>query len=174
MPWPHFVVTTRARKFNFARTGGHDGATLEFIGVDAVESRIELTRINMRLQRTQHIKNADWCFWTYGFPCANIIYNFWSRWPKMGWWNGLKCDEITLDEMVLWRNGRHPQKLLHYLLLISCEKELCDGLDLNHFANIWLKMKLRRIQFWFFMSEKITGVFSIIAVFMLDLICNRD
>lgn len=42
--------------------------------------------------------------------------------------------------------NRMSEKKLHYLMFLSCEKDLTDKLDLNCLADKWKDMKSRRIQ----------------------------
>ena len=58
--------------------------------------------------------------------------------------------ERSLSRLKLLKNylrNRMLQKLLHYLMLMSCDKELCDGLDLNIIANKWIKENVIEFSF---------------------------
>ena len=79
------------------------------------------------------------------FPSVHRIFNLFRTAPP-----SVCKSERSFSRLKLLKNylrNRMSQKLLHYLMLMSCEKELCDGLDLNIIANKWIKKKRHRIQF---------------------------
>ena len=79
------------------------------------------------------------------FPSVHRIFNLFRAAPP-----SVCKSERSFSRLKLLKNhlrNRMSQKLPHYLMLMSCEKELCDSLDFNNIANKWLKNKRRRIQF---------------------------
>ena len=79
------------------------------------------------------------------FPSVHRTFNLFRTAPPYA------CkSERSFSRLKLLNNyfrKRMSQKLFHYLMLMSCDKELYDGLDFNIIANKWIEEKRHRIQF---------------------------
>ena len=79
------------------------------------------------------------------FPSVQRIFNLFRTAPP-----SVCKSERSFSKLKLLKNyirNRMSQKLLPYLTLMSCEKKLCDGLDLHIIVSEWIKKKITEFSF---------------------------